>query len=111
MYSPWLDSTQTLLSLYLNKHDNNKQNTANGLSFTLFSSAVMYVDMRLLLTRFSVDLVLWNDDLTGIDICYGLNGVPQDTDDPYHLANFLHTVRYVTWVTDQLLTSCNLQTE
>lgn len=60
------------------------------------------------LTRFPVNLVLRNDDLTRIRIVCVLYRVTHDTDDPDDLAHLFHTIRDVARVTDQLLAAGNL---
>lgn len=60
------------------------------------------------LTRGAVDLILGDDDLTGIGIVGVLDGMTQDTDHPDHLASFPHAISDVAGVTDELLAACNL---
>lgn len=57
-----------------------------------------------------VDLVLRDDELTGVGIRGALDGVTQDADDSDHLAHNLGTIRDVAGVTNQLLTAGNLST-
>lgn len=61
------------------------------------------------LTRLAIDLILWDDDLTGAGITGVLDGVAQDADDPDHLAHLFYPVFHVAGVTDELLTAGNLE--
>lgn len=61
------------------------------------------------LTWFAVNLVLRDDDLAGIGIISVFNGMAEDADDPDHLADFVHAVRDVAWVTDELFAAGNLE--
>ncbi len=61
------------------------------------------------LTWFAVNLVLGDDDLAGIGIISVFNGMAEDADDPDHLADFVHAVRDVARVADELLATGNLE--
>lgn len=54
-------------------------------------------------------MILRNDDLAGVGIIGIFYGMTKDADDSDHLADFLHTVRDVAGVTDELFAACNLQ--
>lgn len=55
-----------------------------------------------------VDLILWDDDLTRVDVPGVGDGVTQDADDSDHLSDFFHMIHDVTGVTDQLFAFCYL---
>ncbi len=61
------------------------------------------------LTWFAVNLVLGDDDLAGIGIISVFNGMAEDADDPDHLADFVHAVRDVARVANELLATGNLE--
>lgn len=63
------------------------------------------------LTWLAVDLVLGDDDLTGVGVVGVLDRVAEDTDDPDHLTCLTHAVLDVAGVTDQLFAPSHLTRE
>lgn len=55
----------------------------------------------------STDLVLWNNDLAGVDITGVLDGVAEDANNSDYLAHFFWPIFYLAEVTDELLTVSN----
>lgn len=63
----------------------------------------------MILTWVAVNLILRNDDLTGVGVIGVLDGVAEDADHTDHLTRLADAVRDVAGVTDELLTTSHLQ--
>lgn len=64
-----------------------------------------------MLTRVAINLILRNDDLTGVGIISVFDGMAEDADHTDHLTRFTDTVWDVTRVANELLTTSHLQWE
>lgn len=64
--------------------------------------------VKCLLTMLPVDLILRDDDLTGVDVPSVGDGMIHDADGSDHLAHFFSTFHKITRVADQLFAPCSL---
>lgn len=60
------------------------------------------------LTRFALNLILWNDYLTG-ECIFGVgDAVVENANASHHLANLFHPISEVAWISNDTVCTCDL---